>query len=77
MAVQDFAAGSFRYIPGVFQYSAGVAALPGFEIIRVRFMTPVPLAEGFARIGQYILDARAPAHRLLRLRTALARTLHR
>jgi len=60
MAVQGFAAGSFRYIPGVFQYSAGVAALPGFEIIRVRFMAPIPLAEGFARIGQYILDAGRP-----------------
>ena len=60
MAVQEFAAGGFRYIPGVFQYSAGVAALPGFEIIRVRFMTPVPLAEGFTRIGQYILDAGRP-----------------
>ena len=60
MAVQKFAAGGFRYIPGVFQYSAGVAALPGFEIIRVRFMTTVPLAEGFTRIGQYILDAGRP-----------------
>jgi hypothetical protein len=60
MAVQDFAAGSFRYIPGVFQYSAGVAALPGFQVIRVRFMAPVPLAEGFARIGQYIVDAGRP-----------------
>ena len=60
MAVQDFAAGSFRYIPGVFQYSAGVAALPGFQIIRVRFMAPVPLAKGFARIGQYIVDAGRP-----------------
>lgn len=60
MAVQDFAAGSFRYIPGVFQYSAGVAALPGFQVVRVRFMTPVPLAEGFARIGQYIVDAGRP-----------------
>src|SRR6185503_787269 len=60
MAVQEFAAGGCRYIPGVFQYSAGVAALPGFEIIRVRLMTPVSLAEGFTRIGQYILDAGRP-----------------
>ena len=41
MAVQSFAAGSFRYIPGVFQYSAGVAALPGFQIMRVRFAAPI------------------------------------
>ena len=60
MAVQSFAAGSFRYIPGVFQYSAGVAALPGFQIIRVRFAAPVALTEGFARAGRYIRDAGRP-----------------
>lgn len=60
MAVQSFAAGSFRYIPGVFQYSAGVAALPGFQIMRVRFAAPIPLAEGFARISQYVRDAGSP-----------------
>jgi hypothetical protein len=42
-----FAAGGYRYAKGVFQYSAGVAAEPGFEIERVRFRRPLPLAEGF------------------------------
>jgi hypothetical protein len=41
-----FEAGSYRYIPGVFQYSAGVAALPGYEIRRIRFREPVPLVQG-------------------------------
>ena len=40
-----FAAGGYRYIPAVFQYSGGVAAEPGFEIVRVRFHKPVPLAQ--------------------------------
>jgi hypothetical protein len=44
-----FAAGGYRTIPAVFQYSGGVAAEPGFEIVRVRFHRPVPLTEGFAR----------------------------
>ncbi len=44
----------FRYIPGPFQYSAGVAALPGFAIQRIRFARPVPLMEGFARIEAYL-----------------------
>ena len=48
MATADFAAGGYRYIPAVFQYSGGVAAEPGFAIVRVRFRDPVPLAEGFA-----------------------------
>jgi hypothetical protein len=49
-----FPKGGFRYIKGVFQYSAGVAANPGFEIERVRFARPVPLAEGFARVEAHL-----------------------
>ncbi|HVZ10090.1 2-amino-5-chloromuconate deaminase CnbZ [Rhodopila sp.] len=44
----------YRYIPGPFQYSAGVAALPGHAIERVRFTDPVPLADGFRRIEAYL-----------------------
>jgi hypothetical protein len=40
----------YSYVKGVFQYSAGVAALPGFEIERMRFKTPLPVKEGFAAI---------------------------
>jgi hypothetical protein len=54
------AAGGYRYIPAVFQYSGGVAAEPGFEIVRVGFHSPVPLAEGFARIEQTIRAAGRP-----------------
>lgn len=32
--VRDFQEGGYRYIKAVFQYSGGVAALPGFEIER-------------------------------------------
>jgi hypothetical protein len=45
-----FATGGYRYVPGVFQYSGGVAAEPGFEIERVRFRRPIPLADGFRLI---------------------------
>ena len=34
--VITFGAGGYRYVEGVFQYSAGVAAEPGFEIARMR-----------------------------------------
>jgi len=56
----DFSAGNYRFIPAVFQYSAGVAASPGFEIERVRFDHPVALADGFARIAKYIQGAGRP-----------------
>jgi hypothetical protein len=55
-----FAPGGYRYIPAVFQYSGGVAAEPGFEIVRVRFLEPAPLAGGFARIEQTIRAAGRP-----------------
>lgn len=44
----------FRFIKGVFQYSAGVAALPGFRLERARFREPLPLAEGFSRIAAHL-----------------------
>src|SRR5215212_885125 len=56
----DFAAGNYRFIPAVFQYSGGVAASPGHEIERVRFDKWLPLAEGFAQIAKYIQAASRP-----------------
>src|SRR5215472_18412816 len=58
--IRDFAPGNFSFLPGVFQYSGGAAASPGFEIERVRFHAAVPLAEGFARIEQHITAAGRP-----------------
>jgi hypothetical protein len=50
----------FRYVPGVYQYSAGVAAEPGFRIERVRFAEPVPMAAGFAVIAEVLAAAGRP-----------------
>ena len=50
----------YRYIPGPFQYSAGVAARPGYAIQRVRFANPVPLPDGFRRIEAFLRDGRLP-----------------
>jgi len=60
MAAQDFSAGNYRFIPAVFQYSGGIAAVRGYEIRRIRFREPVPLAEGFARIERTIKEAGRP-----------------
>ncbi|HET7718025.1 MAG TPA: hypothetical protein VFK86_20550 [Bauldia sp.] len=54
MATVDVPPGGYRFIPGVFQYSAGVAALDGFRIERAMFVSPLPLAAGFARIDAYL-----------------------
>lgn len=57
-----FSEAGYRYVEGVFQYSAGVAAEEGFEIERVRFHEPVPLAEGFERIEAYLRARNLPLH---------------
>jgi hypothetical protein len=54
MATAPFPAGGYLYIPGPFQYSAGVAAEPGFAIERVRFAKLLPLAEGFAAVEAHL-----------------------
>lgn len=60
MTASDFAAGGYRFIPAVFQYSGGVAAQPGFAIRRLRFKEPVPLAQGFEQIERIIREAGRP-----------------
>lgn len=60
MSIPDFAAGGYRYIPGVFQYSAGVAALDGFRIERVTFRRPVPLRDGFDQIAGHLASIGRP-----------------
>jgi len=55
-----FAAGNYRFIPAGFQFSSGVAADAGYEIERVRFDRPAPLAEGFARVAAHIQSAGRP-----------------
>jgi hypothetical protein len=52
--------GGYRFMPGVSQYSAGVAALPGFALERVRFANPVPLRQGFEKIAQVLKEAGRP-----------------
>ena len=58
--VLEFRPGGYRFIKAVFQYSGGVAAMPGYRIRRVRFVRPLPLASGFARVEKILQTARRP-----------------
>ncbi len=53
-AVDVFAAGNYRYIPAVFQYSSGVAAEPGHAIERARLVEPLPLADAFRAVESHL-----------------------
>ena len=56
----NFEPGGYRFVKGVFQYSAGIAPLPGYRLVRVMFREPVPLAEGFRRVETMIKAAGRP-----------------
>ena len=49
-----FPDGNYRFVKGVYPYSAGVAAAPGFALERARFRKPVPVAEGFRVIAAHL-----------------------
>lgn len=42
--------GTYRYLPAIPAYSAGVAAEPGYEIVGLRFAEPSPIHVAFARL---------------------------
>jgi hypothetical protein len=56
----DFPAGGFRYLEGVFQYSAGVTAQRDFAIERARLAQPLPLREGFAGVEAFLQSRGRP-----------------
>ncbi|SJZ43694.1 hypothetical protein SAMN02745126_01054 [Enhydrobacter aerosaccus] len=58
----DMTAGGYTFMPGVSQYSCGVAALPGFTIERVRFSEVVPMKQGFRKIADILKAAGRPLH---------------
>jgi hypothetical protein len=59
-ASAPFEAGNYRYVPGPFQYSGGVAAEPGFELERVRFRKPLPIVAGFEAIEAHLKERGRP-----------------
>lgn len=53
-AVPVFAPGGYRYVKAVFQYSGGVAAEPGYELERARFLRPVPIGEAYKAVEAHL-----------------------
>jgi len=57
---QHFTPGGYRYIPAVFQYSGGVAAEPGFALVRMRFERPLALADAFNAVEAHLAAVGRP-----------------
>lgn len=58
--VSNFAAGGYRYIPSVFQYSAGVVAESGFRLEQARFKSPVPIQNAFEIVERHLTQSGRP-----------------
>src|SRR5689334_23881632 len=59
--VATFDAGGYRYLKAGYQFSSGVAALPGFELERARLATPLPLEAGYRLIEKHLAALGRPA----------------
>jgi len=59
-ALIPFPEGGYAFLEGVFPYSQGVVALPGYAIERARFVRPVPLARGFELIARCLEEKGRP-----------------
>jgi hypothetical protein len=60
MSVQAFSPGGYRFLTHAFQYSGGVAAEPGFEIVRARFAKMLPLEAGFDAVEAHLKSSGRP-----------------
>jgi hypothetical protein len=60
MPVQGCALGGYRFLTHAFQYSGGVAAEPGFEIVRARFAKMLPLEAGFDAVEAHLKSLGRP-----------------
>jgi hypothetical protein len=58
--VRTFEPGGYRFINAVFQYSGGVAAMPGHRIVRVMLRAPLALAAGFDLVERVLCEAGRP-----------------
>jgi hypothetical protein len=59
-ALIPFPDGGFSFLEGVFPYSQGVAALPGYAIERARFARAVPVSRGFELVSSYLKKIKRP-----------------
>ena len=54
-----FKEGGYRYLPSVFQYSAGIAAEPGFQLVQARFRSLIPIDDAFICIANHLKKNRS------------------
>lgn len=56
--------GNYSFLKGIAPYSGGTVADPGFEIVHVRFLQPVPLKDGFEKVKAFLTKQKRPLQSL-------------
>lgn len=56
--------GNYRFFTGIAPYSAGVVALPGYEIVRVTLHQAIPYRQGFDLIARHLATVKRPRQAL-------------
>ena len=64
MELIENSAGNYRFLVGIAPYSAGVIAMPGYEIVHVTLRHSLPWKEGFQRIERFLKEQGRPLEAL-------------
>jgi hypothetical protein len=56
--------GGYQFIPAIAPYSAGVVAMPGFEIVHATLQTPLPWLAGLNAARRYLEDRKLTCRNL-------------
>lgn len=75
MILVDNPHGNYRFLTGIAPYSAGVIAMPGFEIVRATLQRPIPYRAGFDLIDDYLATLERPRAALCAVELRLPRPL--
>lgn len=75
MQLIDNPKGNYRFLTGIAPYSAGVVAMPGYEIMRVTLQTPIPYRQGFALIDRHLSAQKRPRQALCAVELRLPQPL--
>lgn len=75
MNLLDNPNGNYRFLTGIAPYSAGVVAMPGYEIVRVTLQRSLPYRTGFDLIAQYLAALERPRAALCAVELRLPRPL--
>ncbi len=75
MQLLDNPDGNYRFLTGIAPYSAGVIAMPGYEIVRATLQRPLPYVAGFSQIERYLGTVDRPRVALCAVELRLPRPL--